>query len=61
MEIFLIVAMMVTLSCAHKKTNTDSGKEKVEIVFETMDGIIHPMCEMGHDDHLDPLYEFDDL
>jgi carbonic anhydrase len=30
-------------------------------VYGLEDGIIHPICEMGHDDHLDPLYEFDDL
>jgi carbonic anhydrase len=30
-------------------------------VYGLDDGIIHPICEMGHQDHLDPLYEFDDL
>ncbi len=30
-------------------------------VYGLDDGIIHPVCEMGHTDHLDPLYEFDDL
>jgi carbonic anhydrase len=30
-------------------------------VYGLDDGIIHPICEMGHDDHIDPLYEFDDL
>jgi carbonic anhydrase len=30
-------------------------------VYGLEDGIIHPICEMGHEDHLDPLYEFDDL
>ena len=30
-------------------------------VYGLDNGIINPICEMGHDDHLDPLYEFDDL
>jgi carbonic anhydrase len=30
-------------------------------VYGVEDGIIHPICEMGHQDHIDPLYEFDDL
>ncbi len=30
-------------------------------VYGLDDGIIHPICEMGHEDHIDPLYEFDDL
>lgn len=30
-------------------------------VYGLEDGLIKPICEMGHDDHLDPLYEFDDL
>ncbi len=30
-------------------------------VYGLDDGIIHPVCEMGHTDHLDALYEFDDL
>lgn len=30
-------------------------------VYSLDDGIIKPLCEMGHTDHLDPLYEFDDL
>jgi len=25
------------------------------------DGIIKPVCEMDAGDHIDPLYEFDDL
>ncbi|MCX8470652.1 MAG: carbonic anhydrase [Chitinophagaceae bacterium] len=30
-------------------------------VYGLDNGIINPICEMGHNDHLDPLYEFDDL
>lgn len=30
-------------------------------VYSVDDGLIHPICEMSHDDHIDPLYEFDDL
>ncbi len=30
-------------------------------VYGLTDGIIKPICEMGPDSHLDPLYEFDDL
>ena len=30
-------------------------------VYGLEDGIIHPICEMGHNDHLDPLYEFDNI
>jgi carbonic anhydrase len=30
-------------------------------VYGLEDGIINPICEMGYEDHLDPLYEFDDL
>jgi carbonic anhydrase len=30
-------------------------------VYGLEDGIIHPICEMGHEDHIDPLYEFDNL
>jgi carbonic anhydrase len=30
-------------------------------VYGLSDGIIKPICEMGADSHLDPLYEFDDL
>lgn len=30
-------------------------------VYGLDDGIIHPICEMGHDHHLDPLYAFDDI
>jgi carbonic anhydrase len=30
-------------------------------VYGLEDGLIKPICEMGHDDHIDPLYEFDDL
>lgn len=30
-------------------------------VYDLNDGIINPIFEMGHDDHLDPIYEFNDL
>ncbi len=30
-------------------------------VYNLEDGLIKPLCEMSHADHLDPLYEFDDL
>jgi carbonic anhydrase len=30
-------------------------------VYGLEDGLIKPICEMDHEDHLDPLYEFDDL
>ena len=30
-------------------------------VYGLDDGLLKPICEMNHEDHLDPLYEFDDL
>jgi carbonic anhydrase len=30
-------------------------------VYGLDDGRINPICKMSHEDHLDPLYEFDDL
>lgn len=30
-------------------------------VYSLEDGIIKELCNMTHEDHLDPLYEFDDL
>lgn len=30
-------------------------------VYALEDGLIKPICEMDHDDHIDPLYEFDNL
>lgn len=30
-------------------------------VYGLEDGLLKPVCEMNHGDHLDPLYEFDDL
>ncbi|MBK8722735.1 MAG: carbonate dehydratase [Saprospiraceae bacterium] len=30
-------------------------------VYGLKDGIINPVFEMGYEDHLDPIYEFDDL
>jgi carbonic anhydrase len=30
-------------------------------VYGLDDGLLKPICEMSHQDHLDPLYEFDDL
>jgi carbonic anhydrase len=30
-------------------------------VYGLEDGIIKPVCKMDHNDHLDPLYQFDDL
>ncbi|MCC6186073.1 MAG: carbonate dehydratase [Chitinophagaceae bacterium] len=30
-------------------------------VYDLHDGVINPIFEMGHEDHLDPLYVFDDL
>jgi carbonic anhydrase len=30
-------------------------------VYGLEDGLIKPVCEMGHADHIDPLYVFDDL
>jgi carbonic anhydrase len=30
-------------------------------VYGLEDGLLKPICEMNHQDHLDPLYEFDDL
>lgn len=40
------------------------NKKKPEIhgwVYSLEDGIIKDICKMTHEDHLDPLYEFDDL
>jgi carbonic anhydrase len=40
------------------------NKKKPEIhgwVYSLEDGIIKEICTMNHKDHLDPLYEFDDL
>jgi carbonic anhydrase len=30
-------------------------------VYGLNDGLIKPLCELGYKDHLDPIYEFDDL
>jgi len=30
-------------------------------VYGLDNGLIKPICEMGYEDHLDPLYEFDDI
>ncbi|MCG9880249.1 MAG: carbonate dehydratase [Bacteroidia bacterium] len=40
------------------------GRKKPEIhgwVYSLEDGLIKEICKMTHQDHLDPLYEFDDL
>jgi sugar lactone lactonase YvrE len=51
MKILLVLTLVVISSCAHKKTNSDSGKQKLKIAFETMEGIMHPESVLYSHEH----------
>ncbi len=48
-------------SIVQKTWKTDQRPYLHGWVYGLTDGIIKPICEMGPDSHLDPLYLFDDL
>ena len=64
MEEFNVIEQVNNLaktSIVQKTWKTDQRPYLHGWVYGLTDGIIKPICEMGPDSHLDPLYLFDDL
>jgi carbonic anhydrase len=55
------VMNLAKTSIIQKAWKDHQGPQLHGWVYGLEDGILNPICQMNHDDHLDPLYVFDNL